>query len=49
MRILNRIATWNPEGTEYDSDQRHAEIIVKHMGLTTESKSVTTPAIRQKI
>ena len=27
VRILNRIATWTNEGIEYESDQRHAEII----------------------
>ncbi len=32
VRILNRAATMTTAGIEYESDQRHAEIIVKQMG-----------------
>ena len=49
VRILNRIVTWTPEGIECESDQRHAEIIVKQMGLEPGSKAVATPALRMKI
>ena len=48
MRILNRIVNWTPEGIEYESDQGHAEIIVKQMGILANSKSVVTPGIRVK-
>ncbi len=48
IRILNRIVTWTPDGIEYESDQRHAEIIVKQMGLKPGSKSVAAPAVRVK-
>ena len=41
-RILNRIVRWTPYGWEYEADQRHAELIVKAMGLE-ECGSVTTP------
>merc|ERR1712079_979706 len=43
IRILNRIITWGDDGIEYEADQRHAEIIIKQMGLREESRSVVTP------
>ena len=45
LRILNRIVRWTHEGIEYEADQRHAEIIVKEMGLETAS-SVNSPGIK---
>ena len=48
VRILNRIVNWTANGIEYESDQRHAEIIVKQMGILANSKSVVTPGIRIK-
>ena len=48
VRILNRIVSWTREGIEYESDQRHAEIIVKQMGSKPGSKPVATPAVRVK-
>ena len=33
IRILNRIATWDDEGIKYEADQRHADIIIKELGL----------------
>ena len=41
-RILNRIVRWTPKGWEYEADQRHAELIVKTMGLE-KGKPVSTP------
>ena len=43
VRLLKRIITYTEEGIEYEADQRHAEIIVKQMGLEGEAKSVITP------
>ena len=34
IRILNRVVTWTTEGIEYEADQRHAEIIIEHLGLS---------------
>ena len=48
VRILNRLVTMTKEGIEYESDQRHAEIIVKQMGLQTGSRAVATPSVRVK-
>ena len=47
IRILNRVVTWTTEGIEYEADQRHAEIIVEHLGLSGNSKSVGTPSAKR--
>ena len=44
IRILNRIAEWREDSIRYEADQRHAELIVKHLGLGGgNAKAVTTP------
>ena len=43
VRILNRVVSWTESGIEYEADQRHAELIIKHCNLQSESKSVATP------
>ena len=48
MRVLNRIISWTTSGIEYDADQRHVEIIVRELGLETDSKSVETLRIATK-
>ena len=47
-RILNRIVSWTPDGIQYESEQRHTEIMVKQMGILANSKSVTTSGTRVK-
>jgi len=44
IRILNRIARRTSDGYEWESDPRHAELIVKQMGVQ-ESNSVVTPGV----
>merc|ERR1711873_42778 len=46
IRILNRVVTWTCDGSEHEADQRHAEIILQHLGLSDSSKAVGTPSIR---
>ena len=46
IRILNRIVEWSPEGIRYAADKSHAEIIIKHLGLSADSKAVTTPGVK---
>ena len=48
VRILNRVVTYTDDGIEWEADQRHAEIIVKQMGLGAGSKGVITPGIQVK-
>jgi len=45
MRLLNRVIGWIPEGIRYEADQRHAEIIVKLLGVSGKS-SLSTPGDR---
>ena len=33
-RILNRIVRHTPEGWEYEADQRHADLIIRELGLS---------------
>ena len=40
---MNRIVEWSESGIVHEADQRHAEIILKQMGLVKESRSVSTP------
>ena len=42
MRILNRIATVTSGGLDYEAGQRHANILMKDMGIDEGSKGVTT-------
>ena len=42
VRLLNRILRWTPAGLEYEADKRHAELIVKELGLES-ARSVSSP------
>ena len=41
-RVLNRIVRVTPLGWEYEADQRHADLIISELGLST-TKSTKTP------
>ncbi len=43
MRIRNRIVTVTENGLEHESRQRHAEILMRGMGIDDGSKEVVTP------
>ena len=43
IRILHRVVEWTESGITYEPDQRHAEIIVRDLGLLGNSKAVVTP------
>ena len=49
IRILNRVIQWNDEGIWYEPDPRHAEFILRDLGLTGESKGLTTPRKRSEV
>ena len=42
LRILNRTVRWTTEGIEYEGDQRHAEVIIKELGMQ-DQKPLSTP------
>jgi hypothetical protein len=46
FRILNRIITWKEDGIHYEVDQRHAEIIIRQLGLRDNSNALSTPGIK---
>ena len=46
MRILNIIAEWTEYGIKYEADQRHAELVIKELGLKEDSKPVATPGVK---
>ena len=42
IKHLNRIIRWGSAGIEYESDQRHADMVVQQLGLEG-GKSLSTP------
>ena len=42
VRLLNRVIEWTKDGISYEADQRHAEIIVKQLGVSL-SQAVCSP------
>ena len=44
MKFLNRVITWEKGGIRYEADPRHAEIVVKALGLEN-GKAVVTPGV----
>ena len=47
VRILNRIVTVTKDGLEYEADQRHAEILMRDMGVDEDCKGVVTPGVSE--
>ena len=43
VRLLNRVIEWTSEGIMYEADQRHAELVLRDMGLGNSSNAVVTP------
>ena len=48
IRVLNRVIRWEDDGLAYEPDQRHAEIVIKDLGLE-EAKPVSTPGAREEL
>ena len=46
-RVLERSNSFNPEGWEYEADQRHGEIIVQETGMS-QAKPTVTPTAEEK-
>ena len=47
IRILNRVIRWEEHGIAYEPDQRHADIVVRELGLDKVS-AVNTPGTREQ-
>ena len=48
MSILNRVIEWTSEGIIYEADQRHADIIIRDLGLE-QSNPVVTPGEKKEL
>ena len=46
IRVLNRVLSWESKGLTYEADQRHAEIIIREMGVV---KPISTPGCREDL
>ena len=42
VKVLNRILQWGEGGIDYEPDQRHAEVVVRELGLEN-AKELSTP------
>ena len=60
VRILNRVVGWSKDGLFYEADQRHAEIVIRDLGLENakaaptagtreEQKAASVPTTGQKV
>ena len=45
ITVLNRVLRWDAQGIQYEADPRHAEIIIRELGLLG-SKGVSTPGVK---
>lgn len=45
--ILTRIITWTDSGIIYEANQRHAETVMQHFGLSISSNRVATPGTKE--
>ena len=46
VRVLNRVIRWTDCGLEFEPDQRHAEMVVRDLGLEN-ANAVATPGTRE--
>ena len=43
IKLFNRVIQWEDKGLVYEADQRHADMIIKMIGLTQDSKPLSSP------
>ena len=48
VRLLSRVMHWTLEGVRYEADQRHAELVIRDMGLEGNTNSIVTPGGRKE-
>jgi len=46
VRILNRVVTWTEKGVDYEPDQRHTDVILQQLGLSSKSKALSSPMLK---
>ena len=47
IKVLNRILTWESKGVKYEADPRHAEILIKELGME-DARGVKTPGTKEE-
>ena len=47
VKVLNRISRWTTGGIKYEADPRHAELIIKDLGLS-KVNGVSTPGTKEE-
>ena len=47
IRFLNRVLAWQPEGLTWEADPRHAEMVIKQLGVDS-SRSAATPGTKEE-
>ena len=48
VMVLNRAVSWDRQGITYEADQRHVEILLRDLGLSSWSKSAPSPLSREE-
>ena len=46
ITLLNRCITWHDDHISIEADPRHAELVLRELGLTTDSKGSTTTGVK---
>ena len=44
---MNRLLTWTTEGIERECDPRHAQIVIRELGVANAGAKITTPGIKE--
>ena len=45
VRILNRVVRWEKDRIVYEGDEKHAQVVIREMGLEAESKGLDVPVL----
>ena len=45
VRILNRVVRWEKDRTVYEGEEKHAQVVIREMGLEAESKGLDVPVL----
>jgi hypothetical protein len=48
ITLLNRVINWNEDSIDIEADPRHAELVIRELGLCDDSKGSTTPGCKIK-
>jgi len=49
IHVLNRLVEWREDGTHYEADQRHPDILVKTLSLDSNAKGSAVPGTSDEV